>query len=430
MNHAPTRRTLLAALTLLSTLAAATAADWPRFRGPNGTGTAADASIPVQFKEDDGILWKVALPGSGNSSPVVSHGKLFIQSASADGRERLLLCLDAASGKTLWSRSLPGATAPTHKKNTLASSTPAADGERVYALFWDGAAMTLAAFDFQGHPLWKQGLGPYQSQHGAGVSPVVYDGRVYVNYDQDFLDPKGKEIPGAEHMTGLFAFDAQTGKLLWRQERKPFRACYSSPLIREAPNGSKELIVATTTAITGYDPKTGAVLWNWEPDWSYRRPLRAVASPTVYDDMVFMQTGDGDGSNRIVAVKVPGPGGTPEMVWEKRKGTAYVPTLLVHDGRLFLATDRGLASCFDARTGAEIWKEERLGGNITSSPVLIDGKVYVASEEGDVFVFPAATTFKLLAHNRLGEHIIATPAVADGRLYIRGDKHLFCIGKK
>src|SRR5438034_8357258 len=109
MTRLPTRPTLLALPCLLVGLTAAMAADWTRFRGPNGTGVATDTTIPVQFKEGDGIVWKVAIPGAGNSSPVVSKGKLFMQSASKDGSQRMLLCLDAATGKTIWSRSQPGA---------------------------------------------------------------------------------------------------------------------------------------------------------------------------------------------------------------------------------------------------------------------------------------------------------------------------------
>src|SRR5436190_11416436 len=134
------------ALLLVATVGAA---DWTRFRGPNGTGIAADANIPVQFKEGDGILWKLPLRGVGNSSPVISRGRLFIQSASPDGRERQLLCLDATTGRTLWTRTTPGAKAPTHPANTLASATPAADGERVYTLSWNGSTVTLQAHDYQ-----------------------------------------------------------------------------------------------------------------------------------------------------------------------------------------------------------------------------------------------------------------------------------------
>jgi len=421
MTPLATRRlVVLAVISTLSLVAVATAGDWPRFRGPNGTGVAADATIPTEFKEGDGVLWKVPLPGKGNSSPVISRGKLFLQTASEDGHDRQLLCLDAVTGKTVWSRSAPGTSVKTHPNNSLASSTPAADGERVLVLFWDGKGVTLNAFDFQGNPQWHHDLGGFDSQHGAGTSPVEYDGLVYVNYDQD-------------KAAVLLAFDAKTGKPAWRAERKGFRASYSAPLIRETPTGRKEMIVGTTTATTGYDPKTGNELWSWTADFSWRDkgPLRTVASPVAWKDMVVVQYGDGDGSRSIIAIKAPGAGSTPQLVWEKRKlrATPYVPCMLVADDRLYCVTDDGFADCYDIATGKEIWARQRLSNtSVFSSPVLIDGKVY-APVADTVYVFPAAPTFKLLATNKLGEGVIASPAVADGRLYIRGAKHLFCIGK-
>src|SRR5262249_43809549 len=153
--------------------------NWPRFRGPNGSGTAADKDIPVAWTDKD-ILWKTALPGVGNSSPIVWGDRLFLQSASRDGKERMLLCVDANSGKVLWSKSAPGSRARIHPKNTLASGTPATDGERVYAAFWDGKHLSLAAYDFKGELLWNKDLGEFVSQHGAGHSPVVWRDHVYL----------------------------------------------------------------------------------------------------------------------------------------------------------------------------------------------------------------------------------------------------------
>src|SRR5262249_41249939 len=155
------------------------------FRGPNGTGIAADKDVPVRWTAEEGVLWKVRVPGVGHSSPVVWGGRLFLQSASADGKERWLVCLAADTGKPPWTRAAPGTTARIHPLNSLASSTPAVDGERVYAVFWDGKDISLSAFDFQGKHLWKTDLGEFKGQHGVGMSPVVHDGRVFLNNDQD-----------------------------------------------------------------------------------------------------------------------------------------------------------------------------------------------------------------------------------------------------
>jgi outer membrane protein assembly factor BamB len=418
---------------LLSTLAVASAADWPRFRGPNGDGVSSDPSIPVAFKEGDGILWKVALPGKGNSSPVISRGKLFTQSASADGSERLLLCLDAATGKTFWTSKLPGAHTKAHAHNTLASSTPAADGERVYSMWWDGNGMVLTAHDYNGKSLWQFDLGPYRSEHGAGVSPVEYGGRVYVNYDQDRIDSRTKaEIPGAEHRTALYAFDGQSGKVLWRKERKGYRACYAAPLMRTTPTGGQELIVVSTHMITAYDPVSGAVNWNWDWDWTWNtQPFRTVGSAVIWKDMVFAQAGDGTGAvTHFVAVRMGGPGVPPQLVWEKRKGNMpYVPSVVVSGDHIFAIHDaRFIAGCYEAATGKEVWTQ-RLAGEFRSSPVCVNGVIYVSNDNGEVFVYPAAVEFQLLSRNPLGERVIATPAVADGKMYIRGATHLFCIGK-
>jgi outer membrane protein assembly factor BamB len=413
--------------------AVAPAADWPQFRGPNATGISPDTGIPIQFGEGGGILWKVALPGSGNSSPIVSKGKLFIQSATADGQTRLLLCLDATTGKTLWTRNWPGAKVRTHNLNTLASSTPAADGERVYALVWDGTTVTLTASDYDGNSRWTQDLGPFRSEHGAGASPVVFDGRVYVNFDQDCVNPKtGEEIPGAEHGTALLAFEAASGKPLWRAERLGYRACYSAPIVRETADGGKELVTVNMMAVTGYNPVTGAANWNWNWTWPEdAEKLRTVATPVLWKDVVYAQGGNGGGNSDIVAIRAGGPNRPPQLVWEKQRGSfAYCPSMLVAGDHLFTVHDKtGRAGCYEAATGRQVWLE-KLNGEFRSSPVLIAGRIYLASDRGDVYVFPATTEFKLLSRNELGEGVTASPAVADDRLYIRGKQRLFCIGRK
>ncbi len=423
------RRLALAAPVLVFALAAA---DWPQFRGPNAAGVSLETSIPVHFQDGDGILWKVALPGFGNSSPIVSKAKLFIQSASADGRQRMLLCLDAATGKPLWTQTIAGSKAHTHDLNTLASSTPAADGERVFALFWDGATVILAAYDYAGAKLWQRDLGPFQSEHGAAGSPVVFDSRVYVNYDQDRVNSKtGEELPGTEHGTALLAFDAANGKPLWRAERVGYRACYSAPILRQSNDSGQEIIAVSTTAVTAYNPVTGKVNWNWDWPWpDGGEKLRTVATPVIWKDVVFAQGGNGAGSSDIVALRAGSAGSPPELVWEKRKGSfAYVPCMLVVGDSLFTVHDKtGVAGFYETTTGKEIWTQ-RLSGAFRSSPVLIDGKVYLASDHGDVYVFPAGRRYQLLARNGLGESVTASPAVADGRLYIRGKEHLFCIGQ-
>src|SRR5438270_599092 len=171
-------RSLFVAGCVVSAASLAPASDWARFRGPNGAGISTEAGIPVSFGEADILHWKVEIPGTGNSSPIVSKQRIFVQTANDDGSQRLLLCLDLAGGNTLWTRPAPGGRATTHPKNTLASSTAAADGTRVYMPFWDGRNLLVAAYDYEGTRLWSRDLGPFSSQHGAGHSPIVVSGKV------------------------------------------------------------------------------------------------------------------------------------------------------------------------------------------------------------------------------------------------------------
>jgi outer membrane protein assembly factor BamB len=389
------------------------AGNWPRFRGPNGTGIATDKDIPVKWAKEN-LLWKTPLPGAGNSSPVVWGKHLFLQSATA--KERLLLCVSVTDGKILWKKSVKGGRATKHPKNSFASSTPATDGKQVYALFWDGSHVTLYAYTVNGKYVWKRDLGEFDSQHGPGASPVLVKEKVVLNNDQD----------GAAE---LIALKAKDGKLAWRSKRPPFRACYSTPLLRQGDNGKPELIVASTAGITGYNPDNGKENWNWA--WHFTGiALRTVGSPVYGHGIVFVGSGDGSGERHMVAVKAGGKGEVTKtnLVWQKKREFPYVPSMLLSGDYLFYVNDHGKAGCVVAKTGKPVWSE-RLPGQVSASPVLVNGKIYVVSEKGDVFVFAAAAKYKRLAKNELGEGVLASPAVADNRLFIRGQKHLFCIGK-
>jgi outer membrane protein assembly factor BamB len=407
------RRLALPLILLAAGSFAAAGSDWPRFRGPNGTGASPDKDVPLKWSAADGVLWKTPLPGSGNSSPIVSGGRIFLQSSSP--AERSLVCLDAGTGKVLWTRSLPGQRARMHPKNTLASGTPASDGERVYVASWDGKDLILVAYSIAGDLVWRRDLGAFTSQHGAAHSPVVEGGRVFLADDQD-----GSAV--------VLAYDAASGRPLWRTERKAFRACYSTPFVRPTGSGM-ELVVASTAGVTAYDPESGAV--NWNCDWTFpKKPLRTVASPVAGAGLIFANAGDGDGSRDMIAVQPgsKGDGSAGKVVWQESKSFPYVPSLIADGNYLFSVTDNGIAACHQAQTGKRIWSE-RLGGPVSASPVLVGDRIYAAGEDGQIYVFAAAGTYKLLAKNSLDEPVMATPAVADGRLYIRGKDNLFCVGK-
>lgn len=429
MMHRKILFTLPVLFALASSLAVAD--NWPRFRGANGEGVAADKDIPVQFTENNGVLWKVRLPGLGNSSPVIWGDRVFIHTATE--KERVLMCLDAAGGKTLWQRSVPGVKAHTHAKNTLGSATPATDGEVVVNAFWDGHGILLAAFDMDGKPLWKKDLGPWISQHGPGASPILYQDKVIYIKDMDYKDKQDRDV--ADPST-VWVLNKKTGATVWSAPREAHRACYSAPSILERPGAPPELIITSTTSIRAYNPDTGEVKWDWR--WSFpRMPLRTTGSSILHNSMLFACAGDGSGDRYMAALRLTHNDGLTrlEQVWENKKDFPYVPTLLARGEHLYFVNDKlnragGFAGCFHAATGKMVWLEKQENATFTASPVLIDGKMYAPSEEGDVYVFAAEPKYQLLAKSSLGDVFRGSPAVANGRLYLRGQRYLFCIGKR
>ena len=436
----------LALLSLLLAVPTLLAADWTRFRGPEGLGTSSDTTIPINFGPKD-ALWKTPIPGRGNSSPIVSKGKVFLQTASADKRQRALMCLDAATGKIEWTRetaasnkinwsgNLAGTSANTHTLNTHASSTPTADGERVYAVFWDGIGISVTAWDYTGNRLWTRELGKYTSQHGPGLSPIVVGDKVILNIDQDDL---------AE----VAALDAKTGDPIWKKSRPAFRASYTTPFVLER-DGKQEIIVSSTAGVTSYDPKDGAVIWNWtwvwkpDPDAPKLKnkgkggpggPLRNVGGPIYHNGMIYAISGDGGGDRHMVAIKAGTTGDVTDsaLVWEMKKITPYVPMVLAQGDYVYWIADKeNKGVCADAKTGKIQWEERLPGaGQVAASPLLIDGKIYSFNESGRGTVLEASPKFHVLADNDLKEGVMATPAVANGRLYVRTTSHLYCFGKK
>ncbi|VTR98494.1 Pyrrolo-quinoline quinone OS=Pedosphaera parvula (strain Ellin514) GN=Cflav_PD1224 PE=4 SV=1: PQQ_2: PQQ_2 [Gemmata massiliana] len=364
-------------------------------------------------------LWKAEIPGRGAGSPTVVGGKVFLQTASADGKTRTLLCFSASDGKPLWAENVPGTIAKTHAKNTLASGTPAADADGVYCVWWDGAGVSLYAYDTGGKEKWRASLGGYVSQHGPGMSPVLYEGLVYVNVDDD-------------ERAELVAFDAKTGQKKWGAPRKHHKACYSSPFVLER-NGKTELVLGTTTSVTSYDPATGKVNWNYDLEWPKGvTVLRAVGQPVYAGGVVVVFCGEGGNSRYAVAVKPgePGSEGRAVKAWETRKQVPYVPSLLARDKLLFWLHDDGRAGCTEAKTGKVLWEESLFSGAVTASPVAAGDEILAISEKGQIAVLKADAEFDLVSKVELGEGVYATPALADGRVFIRGTAHLFCFGKK
>lgn len=389
------------------------AQEWTRFRGPNGTGISQAKTIPAEIKQSD-INWRIELPGSGHSSPVIWGDRIFITTAGAEPGAFSVLGVSATDGRILWQRNFPHVPFSKHKFNSYASATPAVDAERVYVAHAIPSRYTLMALDHEGKTVWERNLGPFQSQHGSGASPMLHEGMVVIGNEQD----------GTSFITAL---DSKSGKTIWETPRRSAAAAYATAGLYE-PKDGKPALVFTSEAhgIYGVDPTTGKVLWEYAEAFD----KRSVSSPVIAGGIILGSCGSGAGGNFVTAIR-PGDGISrkAELAYQMRKSAPYVPTSLTVGDLVWLWGDGGILTCLHAPTG-EIRYQERVGGNFFGSPVWVDGRLYAVSTIGEIVVVEASDQFKVISRFQLDDLCHTTPAISDGKMYIRTEKSLVSIGGK
>ena len=399
------------------------AQEWTRFRGPNGTGISPAKTIPTKITDAD-INWKIELPGSGHSSPVLWGERLFLTATGDKAGGISVLCFNGEDGKQMWKRDFALAPFARHQFNSFASSTPATDAERVYVAWNEPEHFMLAALDHAGKTIWQRDFGPFVSQHGCGISPIVHDGKVILGNEQD--DMKFVKEQTRSGTSFVVAVDAKTGKTIWQTPRRSAVVAYSTPCVYEPKKGPPALVFNSQgEGIYGLDPGNGKVLWQYEKAFT----MRSVSSPIIAGDVIMGSCGSGAGGNFVTAIK-PGPAtssGSAELAWQMKKSAPYVVTGLVRNGLAWLWADSGVVTCLDTATG-NIRYQERVGGNFFGSPVWVDGRLFCVSTAGELVVLEASDKFNVLHRYALNELCHSTPAVALGRLFIRTETHLVSIG--
>jgi outer membrane protein assembly factor BamB len=436
-----TVKALIAVVVLVAVSGAATAANWPQWRGPDGSGISNEKNLPAEWTPTKNIKWKTPIAGRGHSSPIVWGNKIFLTTAiegevvpgakavkhmagdkeflhpdsvGADHKHTFkVMALDRNSGKILWETVAWEGTPydNRHRKSSYAASTPATDGKLVYAFF---GTEGLYAYDFNGKLAWKAQLGNLGTVGmGTGTSPILFEKLVIVQCDEE----NGES-------SFIVALDKQTGKEVWRTPRK-VQVSWATPiLVRTAKRA--ELITSGTEFVVSYDPATGKELWRHKGVES-----NAIPSPVANNEMVFVVAGFP--AKIAMAIKLGGSGdltGTPNVPWTYAKGTAYVPSPILYGDYLYLTTDRGILTCIDVKTGEVKYEGGRIPipATFTASPVAFEGKILMTSEDGDTFIVKAGPKHEIIGTNSIGEAVYASPAIADGRIFIRGEKNLYCIG--
>ena len=388
------------------------AKEWPRFRGPNGSGISLAKGIPSKFTVAD-AKWRVALKGEGHSSPVLWGRRVFVTGSDRAGGAFVIQCFNAADGSEAWAVSRPQKSFRTHRYNHLSSSTPATDGQRLVLVISKPGAHMLVALDLEGKPLWERTFETIISNHGGGVSPILLDGKVILAGDGD-------------NQSFLAAMDAKSGKVLWKIDRINAKAAFSTPCEFTDPSGTRGLVFNSMGhGITFVDPSTGKT--HWEQGGVFDK--RSVSSSLVAEGMLIGTCGSGQGGNYLVAVK-PGRAADdakPSLAYKLRRSVPYVPTGVAKDGLLFLWGDAGIVTCVQAKSGKVHW-QERVEGRFFGSPVWVEGRLFCISTTGKVVVIAASDTFTPIAVNDLGEASNATPALGGNRMYLRTLGHLVSLG--
>lgn len=387
---------------------------WPRFRGPDGSGVSAFTNVPLAWETDSGapVLWKSPVPAPGHGSPVIWSNRVFLSGGDAQRRE--VFCFDAASGELMWRRAVenvPGspATQPEIPEMTgFASPTVACDGRRVFALFANG---DLAALTLEGAPVWAKNLGVPKNTYGHAASPVVWPGRLLVQLDQDEGAPGGSK---------LLALDPASGRLLW-EARKPTHSSWATPIVVEAA-GRAQIITLAVPWIMSFAPEDGREWWRAE-----LLEGEVTPSPVFAAGLVLAV----NPSTELLALRADGAGDVTRshVVWRASDTIPDVTSPVSNGELVFTVSSSGVLTCFEVRDGAKLW-EAPLEVEVQASPAIVGDKLFVLGLKGEAVVVEAARRFKELARSHLPDEFLASPAFADGRMVLRGKSHLWCVGER
>ena len=406
------------------------AEDWPRFRGPQGNGVSTDTEAPLTWSDKDNLKWKIALPGPGSSSPIVSGNRVFLTFYSGygtnrsdveniSGLKRHLFCIDRATGKVIWEKQVK-ATQPEDPfrgyltEHGYASHTPVTDGKTVFVFYGKSGAL---AYDAKtGKELWRVPLGTSSSSRrwGSASSPILYKDTVIIN--------------ASDESETLYALHKATGKVIWKVQASGIALTFGTPGI--VRSGEREdLVIAAPYEIWGMNPDKGTLRWFCEI------PMDGNVSPSILADKGVVYAFGGYRTRGSVAVRAGGSDDVTKshLIWKTRT-SSYVPSPVLSDGHLYWMNEHGTAFCSDAKTGKVLYEKEIVGPSrdrpVYASPVLVNGRIYCVTRKRGTYVFAAQPEFKQLANNRIATDdtdFNSSPAISDGQIFIRSNQFLYCI---
>jgi len=398
------------------------AENWPQWRGPSLNGVSTEKNLPAKWTSEENIAWKLAMPEWSGSTPIIWRDRIFLN--VAEGNDLYLWCVDRTRAAVLWKKLLGSGNVKMRKQN-MSSPSPVTDGKTVYVMTGTGI---LKAFDFAGKELWMRDIqkdyGQFGLNWGYASSPLLFEDSLYVQviHGMKTDDP-----------SYVMRINRTSGKTIWKVER-PTTAIRESPDAYTTPallvyGKTTEIVITGADCVTGHDPATGKELWRangLNPD---NNPFhRIVASPIIFNDIIYAPAR----VRPLLAFKAGGRGdiSTSHLLWSTANGPD-VPTPVTDGKYFYIVNDRGIMWCLDAKTGTEIYGQQRLKpGTYSGSLVLADDKLYITNEEGLTTVIKAGPKFEVIAENPLNDYCLSSPAISDGQIFIRTATNLYCIGKK
>ncbi len=436
-----TRLMLLVMAAILVGRGAAAADHWPHWRGPNADGTAPTAKPPLTWDGASGknVVWKAPLTGRGSATPIVWGNTIFVVAAAKTDRVAtaaelpkptldfkrnttapshyyrfLVSAFDRATGKPLWEK-VAAEKVPHeghHETHSYAAGSPTTDGDRLYVSF---GSFGLLCYDLAGERLWTRELGLLNTRLGWGeaVTPVVHEGKLLVNWDQ-------------EGDSALYCLNAKTGETIWRAARDE-KSTWTTPLVVEH-GGRTQVILNGATRIRSHDLKTGEVIWSCSG-----MTVNPIPSALRYGDAAIVMSGYRGAAAVSIPLASKGELEPSQANWFHKKATPYVPSpVLAGDKLYFTEANLNLLTVLDAKTGKPVFERERLPGvrQFYASPVSAGARLYFTDRDGVTVVLKPGDALDVLATNKLGDPVDASPVPVGDRLYLRGEKFLWCIGER
>ncbi|MCC9601982.1 PQQ-binding-like beta-propeller repeat protein [Stieleria sp. JC731] len=388
--------------------------NWPEYRGPRGNGIAQSGTLPDRIDQSV-VRWQTPIHGKGWSSPVVWDDQIWLTTATEDGKQMSVICVERASGKIVHDKVLLQNDEPAfcHPMNSYASPTPVIEDGRVYVHF--GAYLTACLDTETADIIWKRTDLQCDHHRGPASSPILYDNKLFVAYD-------GFDVQF------VIAFDKSTGETVWEHKREidygtdngDLKKAYGTGQVIEV-DGQAALVYPSAIATEAYDPKDGTPLWT-----VYHGGMNASVRPILDDGLLFLTNGMGS----MVAVNPKGHGNITDsqVQWSSRKAVAKKSSPLVIDGILYMTSDDGIVSARETQTGDLLW-QKRAGGAFAASPVFADGKIYAMNTDGETFVFLPGKDYQLVSQGQLGDGYMASPAVVGSELILRSKSMLYSVSE-